>query len=258
MRLGGGSLLSLLILRKNIRWKQLVKAPKKDYLVLLIMGTVGYSLGVYFITLGALRTPLLDISVIQATLPFFVMIYAAIVLREKIRKNLIFFLLLSFLGVAVVATKSFIPILKNFGIGEFYVLLAAASWGWYSICRKLLSTYFNNSEITIIIMPIAFVSAFIFAIISHETVSLGSFLNPQVLLGLALGSGLNLVSAQFENFAFQQLEVVFASQILLLENFFAPFLGFLFYHELVSLPQFLGALLIVVGVYGANRLMSKS
>lgn len=257
MRLGGGTLISAFILRKNIRWRKLLSAPKKDYLILFIMGTIGYSVGVYFITLGALQTPFLNISVIQATMPFIVMIYAAIVLREKLQKKLFLFLLISFLGVAIVSTNSFIPVLRNFSMGDLFVLLAAASWGWYSICRKLVSPFLNNSEITIIIMPIAFLSALLFAIFAREPFSVTSLFNPEVLLGLLLGSGLNLVSAQFENFGFQQLEVVAASQILLLENFFAPFLGYLFYHELVSFPEVVGALLIVSGVYLANKFMKN-
>ncbi len=257
MRLGGGCLLSLIILRKNVRWKKLFHAPKKDYFILLFMGTVGYSLGVYFITLGALRASLLNISVLEATGPFFVMTYAAIVLKEKLNPKLLVFLLLSFVGVMIVATKSFIPILQNFGVGELFCLLAAAVWGWYSICRKLLSTYLNNSEITVLVLPIAFLSALIFAIIENEPFHVSALANPEVLLGLALGSGFNLVAAQFENFAFQQLEVVVASQIFLLENFFAPIFGFILYNELLVLPQVVGALLIITGVFGANILQNK-
>lgn len=254
MRLLGGSILSALVLRKSVRWDRLAKAPLTDYLILLLMGTIGYSVGVYFITLASLKTTLLNISVLLAVQPFIVMFYSLLVFREKIKPKLLIFLILSFLGVAIVSTKSFIPQLSHVGAGEIFVLLAAVCWGWYSICRRLLSKHFNTSEVTVVVMPIAFVSAFVFALIKQETFSVSSFFNWQVLLGLAIGSGLNLVSAQFENFAYANLELVFASQILLLENFFSPIFGWLLYNELVTLPQVIGALLIVASVYAANKI----
>lgn len=74
------------------------------------------------------------------------------------------------------------------------------------------------------------------------------------MLGLVLGSSLNIVCTFFENFAVKHLDSVFASQILLTENIFAFILGYLLYREQVTFQEFVGATIIIASVYGVNKL----
>ncbi len=97
-------------------------------------------------------------------------------------------------------------------------------------------------------MAIAAVSSLVVALIAGESLNLAAFLDPWVLLGLAIGVGFNIVVSLFENFAFQQISVVAGSQILLLENAFAPVLGFVLYAETFGAYEVAGAVLIIGSV----------
>lgn len=253
IRLLGAALLTAIFFYSDIRWRHMMKLPKKDYLPLLLMGTVGFSIAVYFITLGVLNTSLLNVAVILATMPFFSYILSILFLKSTINLRQIMLLLVSFIGVAIVATKSFTPELGQFGKGELFVLLSAVTTAVFFVARKKLSDHLNNSEITLFVLTIASLTSFLIAAILGESLSLGSFTNSHVLIGLVIGAGLNVLVNKFEIFAFHHLDAGFGSQILMTENIFAPLLGFLLYRELFTLPELVGAIVIIGSVYLANK-----
>jgi drug/metabolite transporter (DMT)-like permease len=257
LRILFGALVGFLIFRKHIRTKVIKTTSMKDWLVLLLMGTIGYSAGVLFVTLGALNTTLVNVSVLTSTIPFFVAIYAFFVLRKRISKKLVLLLAVSFIGAAMVATKGFPPLLQNLGIGEVFVLLSAAAFAWYSVGRKMLSNKLNNYEISVLTMVIAAITSLVVALVAGENLNLAAFLDPLVLVGLVIGIGFNVTASLFENFAFQHISVVVGSQLLLLENAISPIIGFLLYAELIGVYEAIGAALIIGSVMLSSRMASE-
>lgn len=243
-----------IVFRKKIRIAHIARTPVRDRWVLLTMGTIGYSVAVYFVTLGALNAKLVNVAIIFASVPFFSYLYAFFFLKKPFDLKLTGLLLVSLIGISFVATKSFVPRFETFGIGEWFTLLATATMAWFFVGRKLLSKHLNTEEITVTVMAIAAVSGFILAIIRMETFSVSAFANPHVLLGLAIGGLMNVLVNPIEIYAFEHLDAVFGSQILLLENVFALMLGYLLYAETVSVPEIIGGLIIIISVYIANRL----
>ena len=255
LRLFFGSLLSLLVLGKNVNWATVKILPKKDWLTLFLMGFLGYAVAVYLITLGALTSKIVNVSIIFSTTPFFVYFYSYFFLKKPIKISLILLLTVSLLGVSIVASKSFIPAVSGFDIGELYTLLSAAAFGTYYVARKKLSSRLNNSEITVIVMPIAALFSFTFALMKGENIAWQSFKNTSALLGLTIGAIQNLTSTLFTNFAFKHIDAVLGSQILLTESLFALLLGLILYREFLSAPEADGALLIICSVYITNKFL---
>lgn len=254
MRIALGTLVLLILFWKKLRWQKVISMPSRDFLVLLTMGTIGYSVGVYFITLGVLYAKLINVTIIFASVPFFSYIYSYIFLKKPFDVKLTGLLVVSLLGIMLVATKSFVPQLAAFGKGEWFTLLAAATMAWFYVGRKLLSTHLNMSEITITVMAIAAFSGFMLALLRGETFSVSAFTNPHVLFGLAIGGLLNALINPIEIFAFKHLDAVVGSQIFLLENVFALIFGYLIYAETISFPEAVGGLIVVGCVYIANKL----
>lgn len=254
VRIALGTIVLMVLLRDKLRWRHMVRLPFRDVWIVLTMGTIGFSVGVYFITLGALNAKLINVSVIFASVPFFTYIYSYLFLKKTINEKLIVLLVLSAIGIAFVATKSFIPKLESFGIGEWFTLLATATMAWFYVGRKALSNHLNTSEITILVMIVAVISGWFFALIRGETFQLIAFTNPNVLIGLAIGGGINALINPIEIFAFKHLDAVLGSQILLLENVFSLIFGYLIYAEMVSFPEIIGGLIIIGSVYLANKL----
>lgn len=250
-----GFVLSLLLFGKKIRLHRIKTAPKSDWFWLLIMGVVGYSVGVWLVTLSNLTGKLVNTAVIYATIPFVTYGYSYVLLREKIRPKLLSWLVVALIGIAIVAGKSFTPRLENFGVGELFAILAVLAAGWWSIGIKKLSSHLNNQEITSVTMLIAAISGATIALCMGERLTMQAFTLPAVWLGIAIGAVLNVVLTFFENFSFKHLNVVFGNQILMTGTLFSLVLGFLFFNETISFPEVIGAFLIVISVWQAKKLL---
>jgi drug/metabolite transporter (DMT)-like permease len=249
LRICLGLILTIILFFREISLSKIKKISSKDWFILFLMGTIGYGVAVDFATLGVLHTNLLNVAVIGSTTPFFIFLFSVIFLQKSFSKSLLFFLLLSFYGICVLATNSLLPVLNHFASGDFYILLFAMGIGVYILGRKFLSSHLNNSEIAVIVMFFAFISSLIIAIGKGEALHLAGFENPTALLGLFLGGTLNLVATKLENFGFHNLSAVTGSQIMLLENIFSPLLGFILYSETISLVEFVGAVVVLTGVW---------
>ena len=165
-------------------------------------------------------------------------------------------LLVSLYGIGVVASKSFIPKIEGFGTGELFAFLSVLTAGFWSVSRKKLSNYLNNKEITMIVMFIAFISGALIAFMKGENLNLSSFGIQAVLFGVILGAILNVSSTFFENFGFENLNVILGNQILMLSTVFALINGLVFYQEMINLPEFIGGILIFSSVWMGNKLLS--
>lgn len=254
MRVALGTLIVALIMRRQLRWEALRSISAKDAWILFSMGTIGFSIAVYFVTMGALNAKLVNVSIIFASVPFFSYLYAYVFLKKAINQKLIGLLVASLFGIAIVSTKSFIPRPETFGTGEWFTLLATATMAWFYVARKVLSTHLNTAEITVMVMVIASISAYIFAYFRGESFALSAFTNPHVLLGLAIGGSMNALVNPIELFAFKHLDAVTGSQILLLETIFSLLLGYLLYREFITLPEVVGGLIVIGSVAVANML----
>jgi drug/metabolite transporter (DMT)-like permease len=253
LRIGLGLLLTVALFYKEIRLSRIKKTTTKDWIILLLMGTFGYGIAVDFVTLGVLHTNLFNAAVIGSTTPFFVFLFNIIFLRKKFSKSLLFFLILTLYGVCILATNSLLPKLINFSLGDLYILFFAIGSGIYILGRKFLSQNLNNSEIAVVIMSIAFLSSLIVAIVNGEQLHLSGFSNPIALLGICMGGVLNLIATKFQNFGFSHLNAVVGSQLLLLQNVFAPIFGFILFGEIVLPLEFFGAVIVLVGVWSYIR-----
>jgi len=254
MRIGIAVVALGIFFRKNLRPAHILQTPVSDLWILFTMGTIGYSIAVYFVTLGALNAKLVNVAVIFASVPFFSYLYSFIFLKKSFDAKLTLLLCCSLVGIGLVATKSYLPRLEAFGSGEFFTLIATATMAWFFVGRKLLSAHLNTQEITIMVMGIAAISGWILAIFRGETFSLTAFQNPHVLTGLAIGGLMNVIVNPIEIYAFKHLDAVFGSQILLLENVFALLLGFILYGEIITPPEILGGLIVVCCVAVANKI----
>src|SRR5476651_2406738 len=141
LRIGLGCLLTVSLFYKKIRFSHLRTISGRDWLFLFLMGSIGYGFSVDFVTLGILHTKLLDVAVISSITPFFIFLFSITVFRKPFHPYLLLFVFMAFYGVCVLATKSFMPFLTEFGIGDFYVLLFAIGLGIYIFGRKMLSSH---------------------------------------------------------------------------------------------------------------------
>ncbi len=252
-----GFLIGTILFKRNINFPKIKSTSIKDWCWLFLMGVVGYSVFVYLITLGAINTKLINVSIIYSTFIFFVYILSAFFLKENYDKKIIVMLAASFWGMVMLTTNNIMPTNLTLNKGDIYVFLSAAAFSLFILGRKKLSNDLNNEEITVVVMAIAFVTSFVFAYILGQSVELVNFTNPLVLLGLIIGGIGNIVSTFLENFAFEHLSSVIGSQLLLSENIFSLIIGYILYNETISFIQVFGVTVVIGSVYYTNILLNS-
>lgn len=255
LRIFLGIIIGVIVFNKSIRYKKVFTLPKKDLLTIVLMGVAGYALAVYFITVGSLKAKMVNVSITFSTVPFWTYLYSVIFLKKRIRIVPVVLILISFLGISIISTKSIIPKYQSFTIGEMYVLASAACFGIYYIGRKFLSDYLNNNELTITVMFFAFIGSLFFSFILKEKLLISNLLNFQVLIGLGISAVSNVLTTKIEMFSFKKLNTVFGSQLLLFENLFSLILGFIVYHEKILPPEIVGSIIVIISVFFANKVI---
>ncbi len=249
-------IIAVVIFNKEIRISEFKKIKSKDWIILTLMGSLGYAVAVYFMTLGALQSTLLNIAVILATSPFFVFLISVLFFKKKFNVKLGLLVVTSILGVAMISSGSIIPRLDGFGTGEMYLIMATAAFAVYYVLRPKLSKEITNRQITLITIFIAFLFSLVPLILSRESIDMQNVVQPAVLIGLLIGGIANILTTQLVNYAFEHIDPVIGSQVLLSENIFALVIGFIFYNEGLTLPGLIGAIIVIVSVYLSNKIQS--
>lgn len=256
LRVGLAFILSAFLFRKKVSLSKLKLISHRDWMGLLLMGVIGYGFNVYFSVLGAIQEKLLNVAVIGSTEILMVYILSIIIFRQKPKVTIFFFIFLSLIGISFIASKSFSPSFAKFGSGDIAMLLWAFTSALYIIGRQVLSERLNNEEITLIVMCMAVATAFVLAIFLREPFSWQNLFIPTVFAAVIFGAILNTIVIPLQNFAYKYLSGVAATQILLLGNVFSFLYGYVFYKELISVPELVGAILILSSVYLTNKYTS--
>ena len=257
LRVFGAAILGSMVFSRQIKWKKFTTLSLGEWLMLLLMGVGGYGLMVFAITQGALLTSLLNVSVVFSTVPFFVYFLGLIFFHKPLNWKVVALLLISVWGVGILASGRLIPNLSQFGIGDWWVLLSTLMEAVWFIGIKVLGNKLNGRELGASAQFIAGAALLVASFFVGETgPSFSSLAIPLVTVGLVAGILVNIVTPIMSVFMFNNLDEVFATQLLLFENVFSLFIGWMFYHETRSPLQLLGAGAVVLAVYLMNKIQT--
>lgn len=136
IRLGLSTLIILPFIYRLLRveWN-IAKRQYKLILLLAVTGVVGFNLITY---LAAHYTMAVNISLLNSSTPFFMVILSYCLMKEKLRGNLLLSILISFIGILWVMTQGSLEKLLElqFNIGDLMMLAAVLFWSIYSIYVK--------------------------------------------------------------------------------------------------------------------------
>lgn len=240
------SLLSFLVLFSATclsgRLKILISYGKKDMAAALALGFLGSFLYYLLLYFGYAHLPGLEVLVIQYTWPIFIIVFSALLLKEKITLRNIVAIALGFLGVMIVLTKGNFAQLALSSLGvDLVILLAASLYALFSVLSKKVnlepfsaSTYF-------------FLSATIFSFLSMMFFSQWSLPSEESLIPiLSNGIFINGLSYVFWLKALQKAKASFLAPFIFLVPIIGSLLIVAIFHE-TFLPIYgLGLVLVVL------------
>jgi len=238
--------LTLLLWRK----RKTLYIPGKDlkhFLLLTLVEPVGYFI---FETIGIRYSSPSNVSIIIATIPIFSLLFAWWILKEKSRIPAITGIVLSLLGVyLIVMASAKSDLAPRPLLGNLFTIGACVSAGLYNVlCRRLgqtyspwTITYYQSIVATVVFLPPAIIEYFV---LPDFQVTEEVFFS---VLYLALGSS---VAAYFIlNFSLAKLPTQKVAIFANLVPVVTVLASWIFYGEFLETRQFLGALLVILGIY---------
>ncbi|KAA0777433.1 DMT family transporter [Bacillus sp. TE8-1] len=227
--------------------KKKVTIRKKDWLLFAWIGFIGYFISITCQFIGTKLSDAHTGSLVTSATPAFMVIFAALILKEKLTARRLLSTIIATIGVIIVIGWDIE--IGSYFIGTIILVGAAITWALLSIYVKTASARFSSLVITTyaIFFSLFFITPFM--IWELQAASIGT-VNTYVILGVLY---LGIVSTAGAFFLWNKgLELMDAS-IGSLFFFFQPIvgslLGWLLLNETLNSNFFIGGILIICSVF---------
>lgn len=224
--------------------KTQLSIEKKDIKYVLLISISGYFLAVLLQLLGTKYSNVSLSSLINSLNPLFIIIMAAVILKEKITKNKILCIILALVGTLIISNG--VDTSKMTGI--IFSGMAAVFWAISTVIVRKTSYKYDTSIITfysMIIAGVLMLPGAIYEIMNKDIKSI----DITVIIGLIY---IGIVSTGIANLLWNKslslMESGKCSLFYPLQPLIATILGCAFLGEKVTIKFIVGAIIIVSGV----------
>jgi len=229
------------------------RIPRKQLFQVLAIGFVGYGVSLSLQFLGTKLSTAANGSLVTSATPAFVLLFAAILLKEKVTSQRLVALLLATLGVVAVVDPRSAQLNPNLFLGNLSLLGAAVTWALYSVLVRKSTQDLDVIPFSLIAflggLPIALpVGAWELKTVGVGEISLG-VVGGVLFLGI-ISTALAMV---LWNTAFALVDANLASLTFFAQPVVGTILGWLFLGEKITPLFLLGGLLIGLGLIISSR-----
>jgi len=236
-------------------FKVLNQINKNNFFLLLLSGVIGNLIPYFLYPLAQTEIDSSTSGVLTSLTPFFALLIGGIFYQQKIYKNNITGLIIGFIGTFCLIFFSTENKSLNANLYGLFVVIATL---FYGINLNLLKYHLVKLDpLTITSTSLFFISPItIWLLISETTFFSNLDKLSDNINGIFYVLILGIVGTAIATIIFYRLvqirDTVFASSVTYLMPITAVFLG-LIDGEIINLIQFFGMLLILIGVYWANK-----
>ncbi len=217
------------------------------------VGFVGYGISLSLQFLGTKLSTAANGSLVTSATPAFVLLFAWILLKEKITLRRLMALFLATLGVIAVIDPRSAQLNPELFLGNLSLIGAAVTWALYSVLVRKVT---QNTDVLLFSL-IAFLGGLPVVIPAGawelSTVGMGT-ITPEVIAGvLFLGVISTALAMVLWNTAFAFVDASMASLTFFAQPMVGTLLGWFFLKETITPLFLLGGLLIGIGLVVSSR-----
>ena len=246
------SLLSLMITLSIIKMKN-INPWGNNKLLLILRGLLGTS-ALVCIFYAIRNMPLSISTIIQYTYPIFISLFACIFINEKITKNIVFALIVGWLGILLILNTTQLTNI-NVEIDRLSIFIAFLGAIFTALAYVTVKKLSFTEDVYVIIEYFPLVSFIILLPIVFY-----NWITPNVYeLLWIIGIGLFTQLGQtFLTIGLKNLPASEASSINYLQVIFASIWGFLFFSEIININFIFGSLMVLLGTIISTTKIIKS
>jgi len=241
-----------------------VNLREKSLLPLILISIIEPILYFIFETTGVKLTSSSETGMMIAVIPVVTLIFAFFILGERPGRKQIFFIFLSVFGMAfMILMKGKLEVGKNL-LGTVFVLGAVVSAGLYNVISRKISKEYTPEEITYFMMIVGMFFFNAVSIIDHtKKGNISGYFLPlfnlkAVFSVVYLGFFSSVVAYFLLNYMLSRIETSRSSVFSNLTTLISIIAGVIWGDESFYWYNAVGSLLILIGVWGANRFSEKA
>ena len=239
--------------KKNAIPPSLFRLEKEHFWQIFAVGFIGYGISLGFQFVGTNLSTAANSSLVTSATPAFVLIFAALILGEKITKKRFLALLIASLGVIAVIDPRGAELNSTLFLGNLSLIAAALTWGLYSVLIRKVSVSADVLSVSLIAFLGGLPTSILGGFYELSTQGLGEITAATISGVLFIGIIATALAMYLWNTAFALLDASLASLTFFAQPVVGTILGALFLGETIT-PLFLfGGLLIGIGLVIASR-----
>ncbi|PEV92393.1 DMT family transporter [Bacillus thuringiensis] len=226
--------------------KKKVTIRKKDWLLFAWIGFIGYFISITCQFIGTKLSDAHTGSLVTSATPAFMVIFAALILKEKLTARRLLSTIIATIGVIIVIGWDIE--IGSYFIGTIILVGAAITWALLSIYVKIASIQFSSLVITTyaIFFSLFFITPFM--IWELQAASIGT-VNTYVILGVLYLGIVSTAGAFFLwNKGLELLDASIGSLFFFFQPIVGSLLGWLLLNETLNINFFIGGILIICSV----------
>ncbi|PGU09355.1 EamA family transporter [Bacillus cereus] len=226
--------------------KKKVVIRKKDWILFAWIGFIGYFISITCQFIGTKLSDAHTGSLVTSATPAFMVIFAALILKEKLTARRLLSTIIATIGVIIVIGWDIE--IGSYFIGTIILVGAAITWALLSIYVKIASIQFSSLVITTyaIFFSLFFITPFM--IWELQAASIGT-VNTYVILGVLYLGIVSTAGAFFLwNKGLELLDASIGSLFFFFQPIVGSLLGWLLLNETLNSNFFIGGILIICSV----------
>ncbi|WP_237980815.1 DMT family transporter [Bacillus thuringiensis] len=227
--------------------KKKITIRKKDWLLFAWIGFIGYFISITCQFIGTKLSDAHTGSLVTSATPAFMVIFAAIILKEKLTTRRLFSTIIATIGVIIVIGWDIE--IGSYFIGTIILVGAAITWALLSMYVKIASARFSSLVITTyaIFFSLFFITPFMIWEFQSNPIE---HMNMYVVLGVLYLGIISTAGAFFLwNKGLELMDASIGSLFFFFQPIVGSLLGWLLLNETLNSNFFIGGILIICSVF---------
>ncbi|MFD6442185.1 DMT family transporter [Peribacillus sp. NPDC060186] len=239
------AIVALLII--GVITKQSWRIEKRDWLLIFMIGLIGNTISIVTQEIGTMLSTAQMGAIITSTTPAFMVLFARIILKEKITFKKALSIILATIGVCIIVGNAHIN--SSNQLGAVSLLIAALTWSLMSVLIKRVPGQYSQIVVTTYAILVSIALLTPFTINRLDKLDFQAMMHPTIWGGLLyLGVISTACAFLLWNRGLQMLNASSGGLFFFFQPIVGTFLGWLLLGEQIGLPFWIGTLLIFIGV----------
>jgi len=227
--------------------KQSWRIKKRDLLLIFIIGLIGNTISIITQEVGTMLSTAQMGAIITSTTPAFMVLFARIILKEKITFKKAISIILATIGVSIIVGNANID--SSLQLGGVSLLIAALTWALMSVLIKRVPRNYSQIVVTFYTTLVAIILLTPFTISRLPELDFQALMHPSIWGGLLyLGIISTACAFLLWNRGLQMLNASSGGLFFFFQPIVGAFLGWLMLGEQIGLSFWIGTVFIFIGV----------